>query len=577
VNERAFQTELRHLCEQILNGTSRVRRIVVDCTPGGGKSTVPMIVAARLAPARLDKICWVVPRRTLAQQAATDFADAAKRALFGQRGEIRWSTNDVNPSRGHAGFVTTYQAIADRPGAVPDEVSGRGRRYAVVLDETQHVWAGGPWARVVQPLVDGVPLLVQMSGGLERGDRERIAFLDDHYQDVPGGVRLVLRADEETAVIRYTRQDALRERAIKPIRFYHLDGQFEWISAEGDARALDSLKGADREESAAAIFTALSTDYARDLLLKCIASWEQHRRVNPRAKMLVVAHSIARARSYLEEVKRQGVARVAVAASDESAEAQEAIRRYKLPHDHPSAHDALVTVAMAYEGLDAAQTTHLACLTHIRSKPWIEQMIGRVSRHDYGAGPWELQAGVIFGPDDPPLNTILGQILAEQAPFIPDSGAHGPGSGPKERNGHIIPVVGAVTAAWVRDLSGGRGITQSRLARLERAAARNGIQYGGDPVRLEEFFQEVEGAGDPAGQTDRAAPRATPHERELAVKRAIENRCRQLDHRDGLAPGTWNRRVLERFGKPRPDMTEEQLQAVWAWLEQIAPENVRGS
>ena len=35
----------------------------------------------------------------------------------------------------------------------------------------------------------------------------------------------------------------------------------------------------------------------------------------------------------------------------------------------------LVTVAMAYEGLDAPEVAVVAALTHIRSLPWLEQMI----------------------------------------------------------------------------------------------------------------------------------------------------------------------------------------------------------
>ena len=44
--------------------------------------------------------------------------------------------------------------------------------------------------------------------------------------------------------------------------------------------------------------------------------------------------------------------------------------------------DVLVTVAMAYEGLDIPAVSHLICLTRIRSTPWIEQMTARANRID---------------------------------------------------------------------------------------------------------------------------------------------------------------------------------------------------
>ncbi len=40
----------------------------------------------------------------------------------------------------------------------------------------------------------------------------------------------------------------------------------------------------------------------------------------------------------------------------------------------------LVTVAMAYEGLDAPEVAVVAALTHIRSRPWLEQMLARATR-----------------------------------------------------------------------------------------------------------------------------------------------------------------------------------------------------
>src|SRR4029450_10979760 len=56
----------------------------------------------------------------------------------------------------------------------------------------------------------------------------------------------------------------------------------------------------------------------------------------------------------------------------------------------------LVTVAMAYEGLDAPEVAVVAALTHIRSQPWLEQMVARATRVDPHAGPYETQSAVVF-------------------------------------------------------------------------------------------------------------------------------------------------------------------------------------
>ena len=56
---------------------------------------------------------------------------------------------------------------------------------------------------------------------------------------------------------------------------------------------------------------------------------------------------------------------------------------------------------MAYEGLDAPEVAVVAALTHIRSRPWLEQMVARATRVDPHAGPYEGQRALVFHPDDP--------------------------------------------------------------------------------------------------------------------------------------------------------------------------------
>lgn len=80
--------------------------------------------------------------------------------------------------------------------------------------------------------------------------------------------------------------------------------------------------------------------------------------------MLVVAANIASAKRYLEWLKEMGVI-AAIATSADTKEAKKAIERFKT--HGKNAVDILVTVAMAYEGLDVPAVTHIACLTHIRS------------------------------------------------------------------------------------------------------------------------------------------------------------------------------------------------------------------
>ncbi len=69
----------------------------------------------------------------------------------------------------------------------------------------------------------------------------------------------------------------------------------------------------------------------------------------------------------------------------------------------------LVTVAMAYEGLDAPEVAVVAALTHIRSRAWLEQMVARATRVDPNAGPYEGQRALVFHPDDPLVRPLSPQ------------------------------------------------------------------------------------------------------------------------------------------------------------------------
>ena len=69
---------------------------------------------------------------------------------------------------------------------------------------------------------------------------------------------------------------------------------------------------------------------------------------------------------------------------------------------------------MAYEGLDAPEVAVVAALTHIRSRPWLEQMVARATRVDPNAGPYEEQRALVFHPDDPLFAQFRRRIETEQ-------------------------------------------------------------------------------------------------------------------------------------------------------------------
>jgi superfamily II DNA or RNA helicase len=405
---RKHQAEVKGAVDAIIGGAD-IRTILALVTPGGGKSLLPPIAGKLIIAGLADGIAWVVPRKSLQYQAETNFMDPAVRQLLGYELAIRSSTNDPDPCRGLDGFATTYQAIGlDEKKTV--ESCFKQKRMILVLDEYHHAVMLGMWHKALDALVTTAAYCLFMTGTLERGDGEPVAWTA--YRAVSGGSVPAPDADPSVRVVRYTRADALEERAILPAHFFFHDGRLAWLEA-GTEVEHQSLLDVPKDETSKALYTAIDTDYAYQLMDKAWEHWQAYRQVNQNARLLVVTAGIKWARRALDHIKRK-LARVDIATSHESAAAHQAIKHLK-----SGRLDALVSIAMVYEGLDVPAASHIVCLTHIRSRPWIEQMIARAVRVDYQAGiPYEYQYAYIFGPEDKKFVGIVAKIQAEQAPFL---------------------------------------------------------------------------------------------------------------------------------------------------------------
>ena len=97
-------------------------------------------------------------------------------------------------------------------------------------------------------------------------------------------------------------------------------------------------------------------------------------------------------------------------ATSSEADAHQILAGFRL-NAEPS---ILVTVAMAYEGLDAPEVAVVAALTHIRSRPWLEQMVARATRIDPNAGDYASQQAMVFHPDDPLFARFRERLETEQ-------------------------------------------------------------------------------------------------------------------------------------------------------------------
>jgi superfamily II DNA or RNA helicase len=591
---RAHQSALANLVAAVARGEATgVTDILAAVTPGGGKSLLPVIAAAQLIKAGIvERICWVVPRDSLRLQAEEAFADPSWRATLGHDLSVRAASNEPDPSRGLAGYVTTYQAIAAAPELHLAEI--RRRPTLLVVDEVHHLptlseyesttapsagQAPGSdeasvWSRALLPLLESAALRLLLSGTLERADSRRILWLPYTAGPEAGTDEVDLNAPG-WVVIGYSRAQAVMERAVLPVTFGALDGEASWL--QGGRTATDETRlGPHRlsgpyptETTRPALFTALRTGFARELLQEAFRATRNLRArrraerslgadesVRGLGKLLVVAPDQRSARRYCEMLRgwmpsAQAAQMVRLATSDER-NAPEALAAFRLTAE-PA---ILVTVAMAYEGMDAPEVAVVAALTHIRSRPWLEQMIARATRVDPHAGAYDSQSALVFHPDDPLFARFRHSIEAEQGMLA----RHG-----KRKAQAEMPAWLAARLAEHQDEGERRGITplESNALGLRYATMRPNV--GLAQPRLD-WAMSGSNVTEPPSVAER---RLRTRIGEAIAAQAVEDEPGlEVPHvRDGLYH-CYNA-VLKRVcgGKGRSEMTLSELEAALAWLE----------
>lgn len=554
---RKHQREMNTICE-LMRYTPTIKRIVGDITPGGGKSALPVIIAQTLIPTRIDKLGWITPRDNLRSQGEGSFTDQRFRSISGHNLELRATLAEADPSRGTAGFITTYQAVVSDKYRVlaADFVK---HRYALVLDECQHAAVDSEYERALRPLVEKAHAILFMSGGLIRSDNKRIAFLP--YLPESSGKSFVDLSDtHECRVIRYSLRDALEERAIIPMWFELLDGNASW-ECRGKEFKAEKISEVDNGEIGSAIYTTLRTDFAFHLLQKTVEHWKAHRQHNPRSLLLVVGPSQGLAQKYLGWLRKMGVT-ADIAISDESQLAKDNITLFK-----KGKLSGLSTVQMAYEGMDVPPITHIACLTHIRARPWIEQMLARATRYDQGAGPWEHQRAWIFAPDDKLFQDVMKEMAKIQEPFVEETNGIYCGGGGGGGETITTPLASGVESTRASALDPTESVSVTEHPTYENAMKVSGLYGLATEHQAKRFFDELlNRQKNGSNNTVQEMPmELTVSQREEALKRKIETWVRSNFYANGNGDllKKINGTIVKRYGKGRREMNERELQRVW--------------
>lgn len=541
--DRAHQFELRKRLNEF--GDERPLNILAYVVPGGGKTRLPGILAERFPD---YKIGWFVPRSNLRRQGVI-----AIKEHFNL--ELRDTANTKNPSHGYRGFITTHQALASNPDLWLSEF--RLHPYIGILDEGHHakIFQSGErneLAGIVPKLRSLARVWLMMTGTLETNDSSFIEGL--HYESSDDGTYALIpekSVSDPRWYIRYDRQLALDENAIVPITFFHHDGMVEWD--DGNQIKKRRLSTLERDEEGAGLFTALQTH-----ALTLFETGIEHYKTHGGRKLLVVTASQAEARKYHKLLSTRGI-EAGLAITDED-DAQEHITRFQGPMS------GLVTCAMAYEGMDVPDITHLICLTHIRSVPWIEQMLGRAWRQTEKP---KRQCWA-FVPDDPRMERVIQQIQAEQLPILRQRtgiGGNGNGGG----NGFVLPISGMVdqvTESYLDEHIVEEQRTETFSEKLKDLL--NTLGLPAEASQLEPYLETFRLQA--ATQiTIPVQPPETTSDKEKALCKRIANYCRTVDRSRGVEFGTTQRDLLRRTKKSILEMNVSELQLAWRLMTRIWP------
>jgi len=373
--------------------SGRPYKILNHVVPGGGKTATTGVIANQFKGL---KVGIVVPRVSLMRQTVQTMQE-----WFGIRlRDIQGNSESLNPCKGGRGWVTTYQTIINNPDLWADEV--KRQEYILTLDECHHCNGGNGFDTAMARVLAKAKIVNFMTGTLETSSDRQIGGIS--YRQTSGGLLPDLPElngsgnDGIDLYIRYSRREALLEDAIVPMRFHWHDGPVEF-EENGVVKKM-RLNEAPDDDKSSAVYTALNTQLAKDLLWNGVQHWKQTKRQQD--KLLVVVDSQSRAKEYRDLLLSWGVhSGLAISDEPEAHSQVQSFRESVLP--------ALVSVQMAYEGLDVPAISHLICLTHIRSRPWIEQALARAWRAT--GNKIECHA---FIPQDPMMVDIIQAIEADQ-------------------------------------------------------------------------------------------------------------------------------------------------------------------
>ncbi|HYH27009.1 MAG TPA: DEAD/DEAH box helicase family protein [Blastococcus sp.] len=375
---------------------------LVTATPGAGKTTFALTLAARLLSRReVARVVVVCPTDHLRLQWA-EAADAMGIVLDPNL------TNAVGPVRaGTQGYVTTYAQVAGKP--MLHAARATAVKSLVILDEVHHAGDGLSWGEAVEEAYGMAARRLCLTGTPFRTKPdERIPFVryeEDTFEGEAGG--LVSRADYT-----YGYKEALADSVVRPVVFAAYTGTSRWRNSAGEVVAASLSEAGTKSVEMQAWRTAL--DPKGQWVPHVIAAMDDritHLREEggmPDAAGLILASDQDDARAYAKIVRRVTGKTAEVILSDDP-KASKKIERFATG----SARIA-VCVRMISEGVDVPRAAVLAWMTSYRTPLFFAQAVGRVVRSRASH-----ESATVFLPAVRPLLSLAASMEEQRNHVMP--------------------------------------------------------------------------------------------------------------------------------------------------------------
>ncbi|GAB4082546.1 DEAD/DEAH box helicase [Modestobacter muralis] len=392
---RAWQTAALGKYEE-----SSPKDFLVTATPGAGKTTFALTLAARLLAKReVARVVVVCPTDHLRMQ----WADAAHAMGIVLDPNL---TNAIGPVRaGTQGYVTTYAQVAGKP--MLHAARATSVKTLVILDEVHHAGDGLSWGEAIEEAFTRAARRLSLTGTPFRTKAdERIPFVKYVEDGFEGQGGLMSTAD-----FTYGYKEALADNVVRPVVFAAYTGTSRWRNSAGEVVAASLSEAGTKSVEMQAWRTAL--DPKGQWVPHVIAAMDDritHLRESgmPDAAGLVLASDQDDAREYAKIVRRvTGKAPELILSDDPKASKK--IEKFNLGGARIA-----VCVRMVSEGVDVPRAAVLAWMTSYRTPLFFAQAVGRVVR---ARGPHE--SATVFLPAVRPLLSLAASMEEQRNHVMP--------------------------------------------------------------------------------------------------------------------------------------------------------------